>query len=850
MPRISLPIDEVLPNIIESLSAAGALVLVAQPGAGKTTRVPPALLDAGLAQVSNNQPGQILVLQPRRIAARAAAVRMSEERASELGQEIGYEVRFEKRSSRNTRILVCTEGVCIRRLQSDPLLGDVSIVIFDEFHERSLNSDLALAMAKQVRESVRPDLKIVVMSATLNADLVSQFLNDCPVIECEGRNYPVNIEHLNFPASGSIEQQCADGVRKMVPRTTGHLLTFLPGVGEIRQTQTLVETAIDEDVDILPLYGDLPLNEQQKILQPSKRRKIILATNVAETSLTIDGVTGVIDSGYARVNRFDPQLSLNRLALTRISKASAAQRAGRAGRNAPGVCLRLWTEREQQMLADFETPEVLRVELSECVLQLMAWGESDVYKFPWYERPSDSVLKQALELLDLLDAVSDGKITDLGKRMSMLPLQPRLARLLIEGHGFGQTSRAALCAALLSERDPFRREESRRVAEHHSDSDLLDRADAIQTLQQSGFRNSNVGQILDGPAKQVIRVAQQLERLTLTTESRDNSRDIAAVNPDDSMLRSILAAFPDRVCKLREPKSRRAVMVGGKGVRLSDESAVAQEELFVAVELIELSQQSELLVRQASRVERAWLPESHINSSTDVFFDAKREKVIAMKRERFCDLLIDEAVIQMQSNIDPGELLAKAVASNYDVSTLVDDESRQYAARLECLRKWLPELQLPVLDENVWRQLLPEWCTGLSSVADLRARSLVQVLQSKLTPQQLAEIAREAPERIVVPSGRSIKLDYRPGSSPVLAVRIQELFGMTDTPRVARNRVPVLLHLLAPNYHIQQISTDLSSFWKNTYPEVKKELKRRYPKHSWPDDPLKAEPESRPRRKS
>jgi ATP-dependent helicase HrpB len=521
--RPALPVDEVLPAIVDALRGAGAVVLKAPPGAGKTTRVPPAMLDSGLADLAGGRPGQIVLLQPRRVAARAAAARIAEERGGQVGEEIGYQVRFERRASRRTRLLVCTEGIFLRRLQDDPLLEEVAAVIFDEFHERSLDSDLALAMTRRVRDEVRPDLRLVVMSATLAPGPIARFLGGAPMVESLGRVFPVAVEYLKFASSTSIEQDAAEAVRRALADSTGHVLVFLPGVGEIRRTQELLAGLLagvspESQVDLLPLYGDLPLDEQQRVVRPSARRKVVLATNVAETSLTIDGVTTVVDSGWARINRLDPYLGLNRLELVRISRASAEQRAGRAGRTAPGRCLRLWTEREQQGLREFEQPEIARVDLSEAALQLLAWGERDVRGFPWFAPPPPAALDTALDLLAKLDAAGPDNLqefagpTPIGRRMARLPLQPRLARLVIEGERLGAGDRAALCAALLSERDPFRRRGPRAKAEHHSDSDVLDRLHALEAFERSGRRDSPVGELFANQAKPILRAAEQIAR--------------------------------------------------------------------------------------------------------------------------------------------------------------------------------------------------------------------------------------------------------------------------------------------------------------------------------------------------
>jgi ATP-dependent helicase HrpB len=854
-----LPIDDVLPEVISGLTSTdtGALVLIAAPGAGKTTRVPPAVLDAGLAELTNGTSqrtqGQIVVLQPRRVAARAAATRISDERGTKLGEEIGYQVRHESKVSARTRIVVCTEGVFLRRLQKDPMLENTAVVIFDEFHERNLDSDLALALVRQVRNELRPDLKIIVMSATLDAEPVSHYLSNCPVVQSPGRTYPVNIEYLSFqPSAVNLEQTVSDGVKKMLAASDGHILAFLPGVGEIRKTQELLEPIAErENLLLLPLYGDMPLEEQQRVLNQSAQRKVVLATNIAETSLTIDGITAVVDSGMARVNRLDTRLGLNRLVLERISQASADQRAGRAGRTASGDCLRLWTEREHKSMSAFNSPEIERVDLSECALQLLAWGEKDLQSFTWFETPPPASLSRALELLDRLDALENGSLTELGRKMAQLPLQPRLASLLLEGAKLGQLKETALCAAMLSERDPLKRSTEKTGAKHKSESDVLDRVWALKEFAEHGHKHSFAGELMVNPAKQILRAAEQLTRLLdQVSPSKVPAVQKSVQQAEQSVMRAIMVAFSDRICKRREPGGKTAIMVSGRGVKLSNDSAVTDAEFFVAVELIETGQ-SDATVRQASAIDKGWLPKSHLTTSIDVSYDTIREKVVASKCTRFCDLVIEEKVAALPQDIDPGEILAKALsAANVDVAALVDDHAKQYLARLNCLRENMPELELPQFSNEPWRDLLPLWCMGSASLAELKSHSFASILQSQLSHEQLTAIEQEAPAQIPVPSGNQIKLHYEDGKAPVLAVRIQELFGMTETPKVARSRQPVLMHLLAPNYRVQQITPDLASFWKNTYSEVKKDLKARYPKHSWPDNPLTAQAESRPKRRT
>ena len=834
----SLPIDAILPQLVELLGQHNCLVLKAPAGAGKTTRVPPAILDAGVA---GN--GQILLLQPRRLAARAAAARISAERGTALGEVVGYQVRFERRTSRATRIISMTEGVFVRRMQDDALLDGVSVVLFDEFHERSLDADLALAMVRRVQSEVRPELKILVMSATLAPEPIARYLGHCPALESSGRTFPIDIRYLKHPRTEPVPDAAAIAAEQLLVETTGDVLVFLPGVGEIRRTsELLAPTTLRNDVAVRELYADLPLEQQQAVLARGDRRKVVLATNVAETSITVEGVTAVVDTGLARVNRFDSARGLNRLDLERISKASADQRAGRAGRTSPGVCLRLWTEREQQGLPEFETPEIERVDLAGAMLELLCWGEHDVRSFPWYEPPPPAALEQAESLLRRLEATDESGVTKLGRQMARLPVHPRLARLILEGDRLGVAREATLVAALLSERDPFRhaqRQSPRRTAEHRSPSDVLDRATAMEEFDRTKRRDTSLGEVDIGAARAVLRARDQLLRSFESSRIKETSSA-----SDDELLQAIFAAFPDRLARRRQPDSPRAVMLGGRGIKLVESSAV-DAELFVGVELQETGQ-SEALVRQASAVRREWLPPDRLATTIEVEFDAVRERVVAFRRTRFEDLMIDEAPTNVPRDDATAELLAREAAERLELNTLLDDESRSFLARWQCLAAWMPELQLPALGENPIHDLLPQLCSGSASFDDLRNAPILKRLRSKLLPHHLASLDREAPERIGVPSGNRIALHYERGKPPVLAVRIQEIFGLKETPRIAGGRVAVLLHLLAPNMRAQQITSDLNSFWKNTYPIVRGELRRRYPKHAWPDDPYTAPAQRRP----
>ncbi|HEV2855446.1 MAG TPA: ATP-dependent helicase HrpB [Thermoanaerobaculia bacterium] len=847
---VSLPIDDVLPELIAAITASGdtpSAVLVAPPGAGKTTRVPPALLAAGIGGGR-----RIVVLEPRRIAARAAARRMAEENGWTLGGEVGYQVRFERRAGPETRILVVTEGILVQMLQADPFLEEAGAVIFDEFHERSLQTDLSLAMARRVQREARPDLVLLAMSATLDPGPVAAFLGNCPTIESRGRLHPVDIQFIDRPDERPLPAQIASGVRRVLGGTSGDVLVFLPGVGEIQRcTEALAGLAAERNLAVLPLYGDLPAESQDAVLRPmssySAARKVVLATNVAETSITIDGVTAVVDSGLVRRLRFDPSTGLDRLEVGRVSRASADQRAGRAGRQAPGLCLRLWPAYENPALAERETPEIARVDLAGPALQLLAWGEPDLGAFGWFEAPAPDSLAAALLLLKRLGAV-DGRpghgVTSLGAAMARLPVHPRLARLLIEGHRAGRTREAALLAALLSERDPFPRGIRGGGPRRASRSDLLDRLDVLEIFERRGAPYTDLNA---GAARFVLRARDQLAELA----RRDLGKAGERIDGDEPLLRALFAAYPDRLARRREPRSPRGVLVGGRGVRLSEESTVLEAELFVCVDLDagRSGPLSEVLVRKASAVAPEWLPPESLRTSSELEFDAERERVAAWRRTRYEDLVIAEAEVPAPDADETERVLVQAAADRLDRALALDDpEVVSFLARVRCLADWMPELGLPRFGEEEIRELLPALAAGRRSFAELRRASLLDVLQGALSYEQLEAVRREAPEWLEVPSGSRVKLLYEPGQPPVLAARIQELFGLAETPRVAAGRIPVLLHLLAPNGRPQQVTHDLRSFWEKTYPQVRKELQGRYPRHAWPQDPWNATPERRPRR--
>ncbi|MCI0462316.1 MAG: DEAD/DEAH box helicase, partial [Gemmataceae bacterium] len=563
MTRVPLPIDPVLPELVESLRRHSSAVLRAPTGAGKTTRVPPALLDSGLAGDE-----RIILLEPRRLAARAAARRMAFERGGHPGDEVGYQVRFERCAGPGTRILAVTPGILLRFLQDDPFLESTGLVVFDEFHERGLESDLALGMVRLIQTTVRPELRVVVMSATLAVEAVSAYLGGCPIITGEGRQYPVEIVYEPRSTQQPWPVAAAAAAERLLDRTGGDLLVFLPGLNEIRQTARHLEAVASErNLAVLPLHGDLPAEQQDAALQSGPRRRIVLATNVAETSVTIEGITGVVDTGLARVLIFDPGLGLDRLHLSPIARASADQRTGRAGRTQPGVCVRLWSEAAHRTRPEQTDPEIRRVDLAGAVLQLLCMGESDVLHFPWLEPPRAETVEHALELLTRLGAVEGKSVTELGRVLARLPVHPRLARLLVEGQRLGQPERAALAAALLSERDPFAPSFEDRppapVRRQPTSSDVLARVEVLAQYEAHRHPDSALGVLNRSAARFILRARDQLLRLLREcgrplseSQAARGASGLHSPPPDEALLRALLAAFSDRVARRREPGSR------------------------------------------------------------------------------------------------------------------------------------------------------------------------------------------------------------------------------------------------------------------------------------------------------
>ncbi len=834
MTRISLPIDGSLAQICQAVTSSSAVIVEAPPGAGKTTRVAPALM--AVPEIAS---GRIVLVQPRRIAARTAAARIAYETGSQLGQQVGYQVRFDHQVTAATRIAVMTPGVLIRQIQSDSTLAAVTTVILDEFHERSLEYDLLLGMIRRLQQSVRADLRLVIMSATLNTVSISEYLGQPPVVRVDGHMFPVSIRYAKPGRTKNIVESVSETVPEAAERGEGDVLVFLPGVGEILQVaRNLHPLAQRRGWNVLPLYGDLAANEQDRVLAPSAQRKIILATNVAETSLTIDGVRIVVDSGWARVQRVDPAVGLNVLALEPISRASADQRAGRAGRTASGICWRMWDEVTHRSRAAYTDPEILRVDLAEAVLQLAVLGE-DPQRFPWITEPRGQTIDQAKELLERIGALADGQPTKLGRLLLKLPVHPRLARLLVEGHRLGITVPAAMAATMLSERDIFDRRgastDSRRGIPTRvvtrCDCDISQRVLALQQFFQDGTQDWPMGSIRPGAANQVQRVANQLLEQVYRELGPTDENEI-----DDYLQRALLAAFPDRLAKRREPQKPKGLMVGGRGVRLDNGSGVTANELFLCIDVDAAG--AEATVRQASAVDPLWLDLVNLREADERFVHPTQGTVLTRRRTYWLDLVIEETPIATPLDEQTAQLLAKHSMANWHRVFPTDHRPLvSFLSRVRWLSMALPDAGLPDLSEQGLQQKLVQWCWGLKSITEIRDLPWLDLVRSQLDSKQMQLLDHEAPENYQLPGGRRVALQYEIGKPPILAARIQDFFGLATTPRIAQGRVPLLLHILAPNNRCQQITDDLVSFWKNTYPTVRKELRGRYPKHAWPENP-------------
>ncbi len=821
----ALPIDSFLPAMATSLKNHNNLIISASPGAGKTTRVPVAL--------SVEVEKQVWILEPRRIAVISSAVRISEENGWTVGQEVGYQVRFENRTSATTKILFLTEALLLRKLKSDPDLTKVSLVILDEFHERSVHVDLALAALKELQELARPDLKIVVMSATLDAKTLSTYLHDAPIIEVPGKLFPMEINYddkVQTLRSGPdlTERMCRIIGKAIRQNSQGDVLCFLPGRGEIEWVrQKLAESAL-ENFDIYSLHGQMSVDEQRAVLkQNATRRKIILSTNIAESSLTIDGVRIVVDSGLVRSLQLDSRTGFEALVLTKISKASATQRAGRSARQSPGVVYRAWTRQEDSSQKDFETPEILRVDLAESLLLLASLGMTSFESFSWFTPPLARGLRASLDFLVSLGALdAQFKLTSLGQKMSALPVHPRWAKLLIIGQQKKQIRAACQLAALLTELRQFRRQS---FSGH--ENDILP---AWQEWRNNPSRYSTVG-----------RMVEQLLAIT-GTSSEGLKSDLSEAQVELIFGELLFEVYKDRLCRRRQKLSKDAKMVGGRGVHLHAQSSVKESEYFLAIEVGEGSDAASSTVFTAMGLTESFVTQSlgiSLQPVARVEWDTAAEKFWTVAGQEWLGLLIGSVHRRPAAPEEIREQLLELVISRWDSILKKNEDLAAWWARLIFLNQQKPEWPL-VSDEQV-RAALEVATYGEKSVEDVEKKDLNYFFQQQLSADHLKNLDKECPTHWIVPTGNRFKIQYSVEQGPFVEVRLQELFGLAAVPSIAGQ--PLTLFLLAPNYRPVQVTRDLPSFWKNGYQEVRKEMRARYPKHSWPEDPLTAPPQAKGR---
>jgi ATP-dependent helicase HrpB len=867
--KVPLPIDDVLTEITARVAESNVLVLQAPPGAGKTTRVPPALLDAGV-------PGKIVVLEPRRLAARLAARRVAAERGEAVGSTIGYEVRFDRSISPSTRIEFVTEGILTRRLMADPELRGVGAIVLDEFHERHLQGDLALALLARLRASTRPELKLVVMSATLDVLPVADYLG-APVVKSSGRQYDVAVTYQSEPDSRPLESQVVSAIRDLLRQgTKGDVLVFLPGAAEIRRSMDRAAPFADEaNLLLVALHGDLSPDAQDIALQPAACQKVIFSTNVAETSVTIEGVEAVVDSGLARIAKYDPWSGRPSLEVAKISRASAAQRAGRAGRLGPGKALRLYAKGDHDARPEHESPEILRADLAETVLALRASGVK-LAEMKWLDAPPRSAVDGAEQLLIRLGAL-DGQceITDVGRKMLQFAAPPRLAKLIVEAASRGAAREGCVAAAILAEgRDIYARswDAPHPVAGGDESSDLTVRVAAFEEATRGGFDRQRVRQ-LGLVAEVVLAVKKASEQY-----ARQCTKGPRTGEPDEIVRRAVLAAFPDRVARRRQATrdesrlgaSRELVLCTGGTAQLAETSVVRTAPWLVAVEagdrgVADLprgrsfpTEKRRTRVWLASSIEPEWLIDlfsGSVEEKIEVTWSAERERVEAVERLSYDRLVLDERPAGAAADEAAAKLLLEKALS-LGVGALAGEAFDGLSRRMSFVVQGAPDLaeraELTSLDEAGLAPLLAASLAGKRSLAELRDGSLLDEIRAAIGHRKLARLAELAPEHMTLGGGRRVAVNYEPGKPPWIESRLQDFFGSSETPRILEGRVALVLHLLAPNGRDVQVTTDLAGFWERTYPAVRNELMRRYPRHAWPEDPAHATPPAPrpPRRRS
>ncbi len=842
-----LPIFELEAELVRTVGKSRRFVLTAPTGSGKSTQVPQMLVDHGLAG-----DGEVVILQPRRIAARLLAARVARERKARLGGEVGYQVRFENVTSRDTRIAYVTEGILLRRMMTDPGLTGVGAIIFDEFHERHLYGDLTLGMALQLQQLLRPDLLLGVMSATLETGPLLRHLGGCPVLRAEGRLYPVEIRHVEKtpdPARCPPWQAAADALADLLEEgIPGDVLIFMPGAYEINRTiQAVQALPAARGFAVLPLHGELPVEAQDAAVAPAgSRRKVVVATNVAETSLTIEGVRIVIDSGLARMARFDAWRGINTLLVESISRASADQRAGRAGRTAPGVCVRLWSEREHAGRPAAELPEVRRLDLSEAVLLLKASGVGPVREFPWLDAPEAKALSRAETLLDDLGATEglDGPITELGRRMAFFPLHPRYSRMLLAAEGFGCVREAAWVAALTEGRsvlvrrtDSETEERRERALGEESESDF---ARLIRAWRHAGEANYDLEVCRRlGIHAQAARQAGAAADMFLRLAQRAGLRVGGGEADAGALARCMLTAFPDHVAKRVDGGTLRCQIVHGRRGVLDKESAVRGAPLVVAAEIREVEAgrgEIEVRLSQAAAIRVEWLQElfpRHFSRSVRVAWDSAAKRVTGEEEWLYHDLPLESRRLDRPPEEEAARLLAEEANKGKLVLQGWNHAVEQWVLRVNFLAHACPDLELPEIGPAEREHLVRQLCRGAVSYKEIKDRPMLPILLSWLTGSQRGLVEKHAPERIDLPNGKKAKIVYAAGAPPHIAVRIQELYGVNDTPKIAMGRVPLQVHILAPSQRPVQITQDLRGFWRDAYPKVKQELQRKYPRHEW-----------------
>ena len=846
-----LPIYEIEEAILTSVRDHRRVIVSAPTGSGKSTQVPQMLLDRSL--LDN---GQVVVLQPRRLATRLLAARVAWERKTELGRQVGYQIRFENVTSPETRIRFVTEGVLLRQMVHDAKLPGVSALIFDEFHERHLYGDITLARALDLQESTRPDLKILVMSATMDAARLEDYLSPCRVLESLGRTYPVNVLFTGPPSyidKRPIWEQAAEAFSNFVHSGgEGDVLVFMPGSYEITQTiQAIGNTNESRGFILLPLHGELPPREQDAAVARYDKRKVVVATNVAETSLTIDGIRCVIDSGLARIPRYDPQRGINTLLVDKISRASADQRTGRAGRTAPGTCLRLWSQEEHGHRPAQELPEIKRLDLAEVVLTLKASGVKDLRKFRWLDPPEERALAHAEELLVDLGALKPEQgragtpqITEVGHKMLAFPLHPRYSRMLLAAADYRCVNQACLIAALTQGRDLLLRNVDGDTARSREDllgekasSDFWILMRAWNYAARNEFRLESCRKL--GVHMITARQVGPLFRQFLDIARREGLDVSPAEVAEQALQKCILIGFSDRVARRADSGTLRCELVHGRRGLLARESAVHHSPLLVAAEVREIEGKDKTvstLLSLATAIEETWLRElfpEDLTSSVRVFYDNTSKRVYGEETLRFRDLTIGARRVEPPPPDEAAKLLTQEVIAGRLLLKEWDHGVEQWILRLNLLSQWCPELELPPIGEEDRKHLIEQVCQGALSYKDIKDKPVKPIVQTWLGRAQQELLEKHAAERLNLSNGRTPKITYEAGGAPHIAVKIQDLYDVNTIPKLAMGRVSVAAHILAPNMRPVQITSDLAGFWREHYPRVKQELQRKYPKHQW-----------------